>query len=186
MKSYPHRLHRNKILHLYIFLMVRRVSLSLLQFCLSSNNNIIKANSEGSISFAFVKAKAYTLQYIPYCMTVRGLFGLFSSVADPDVFCPVSAKFLLEICLKEICSKKYIQEPNSSATEIPKVFMAFTHTKKVDLGSFIKARIRIRPKRPGSDRIRNTAFLWDVSKEPKSCMMSGGCRKGAVEFSPSQ
>jgi hypothetical protein len=41
--------------------------------------------------------------------------------------------------------------------------MAFTHTKKVDTESFIKARIRnrirIRPKRSGSDRIRirNTA-----------------------------
>jgi hypothetical protein len=38
--------------------------------------------------------------------------------------------------------------------------MAFTHTKKVDIASFIKARIRIRPKRSGSDRIRirNTAL----------------------------
>jgi hypothetical protein len=45
---------------------------------------------------------------------------------------------------------------NKKATQIPKVFMAFTQTKKVDMGSFIKARIRIRIrlKRSGSDRIR--------------------------------
>jgi hypothetical protein len=35
-------------------------------------------------------------------------------------------------------------------TEIPKVLMAFTHTKKVHLWSFSMARIRIRPKRSGS------------------------------------
>jgi hypothetical protein len=32
--------------------------------------------------------------------------------------------------------------------------MAFTHTKKVDIGSFLNARIRISSKRSGSDRIR--------------------------------
>jgi hypothetical protein len=38
--------------------------------------------------------------------------------------------------------------------------MALTHTKKVKVGPFIKAKIRIRPKRSGSDRIRtrNTVF----------------------------
>jgi hypothetical protein len=28
--------------------------------------------------------------------------------------------------------------------QIPEVFMAFTHTKKVKIGSFLKAKIRIR------------------------------------------
>jgi hypothetical protein len=38
--------------------------------------------------------------------------------------------------------------------------MAFTHTKKVEIWLFIKARIRIRiqPKRSGSYRIRNADF----------------------------
>jgi hypothetical protein len=63
----------------------------------------------------------------------------------------------------------YIHEPRSN----PKVFLAFTHTKKVYIGSFIKARIRIRvrPKRSGSDRIRiwihNTAYPI----KPSACLL---------------
>jgi hypothetical protein len=47
--------------------------------------------------------------------------------------------FLWKFYFAEICSK-----PKSYTTEIPEVFMAFTHTKKVDLELFIKGRIRIR------------------------------------------
>jgi hypothetical protein len=78
----------------------------------------------------------------------------------------------------KICSKKYLHEPTSYTTEIPEVSLAFKHTKKVEIWSFIRARIRfrirsqktgsgprrpdpvpdvrirIRPKRSGSDRIR--------------------------------
>jgi hypothetical protein len=49
---------------------------------------------------------------------------------DPDLN-KFSDNFLLEIFLEEICPKKCIHEPNSLATEIPKGFLTFTHTKKV-------------------------------------------------------
>jgi hypothetical protein len=45
-------------------------------------------------------------------------------------------------------------------TEIPEVFMAFTHTIKVKKGSFLKARIRIQSK---IVRIRNTAYKVRLS-----------------------
>jgi hypothetical protein len=44
----------------------------------------------------------------------------------------------------KICSKKCIVEPKSYTAEIHEVFIAKTHTKKVKIGSFIKAGIRIR------------------------------------------
>jgi hypothetical protein len=56
----------------------------------------------------------------------------------------------VEIILAEICSKKYSHELKSYTTEVSEVFMAFSHTKKVDIWSFIKARIRIRPQISGS------------------------------------
>jgi hypothetical protein len=63
----------------------------------------------------------------------------------------------------KICPNKYIHGPKS---EIPETFIAFTHTKKVEIGSFIKARIQIRPKRSGSDRIRirNTVKHCDCAQ----------------------
>jgi hypothetical protein len=42
-------------------------------------------------------------------------------------------------------SKKYLHEPKSQTTVIPEESLAFTHNKKVEIGSFIKARVRIRP-----------------------------------------
>jgi hypothetical protein len=95
-------------------------------------------------------------------------------VPDPDPYLyKFSDKLLQKLFLAEICFKKYVHEPKRSATGNPKVFMSFIHTEKVDIGSFIKARIRnrirsqtsvrirIRPKRSGSDRIRirNTAKI---------------------------
>jgi hypothetical protein len=52
----------------------------------------------------------------------------------------------------KIFSKKYIHGPKSETTEISKIFMDFTHNKKVEIVSFIKARIRIRSQTPGSDQ----------------------------------
>jgi hypothetical protein len=62
----------------------------------------------------------------------------------------------------KICSKKFENLQNQK--EIPKVFMAFTHTKKVQMWSFIKARIRIRPKRSGA------ATLVENIKNIKICL----------------
>jgi hypothetical protein len=44
----------------------------------------------------------------------------------------------------KICSAKYIHGPKSKTTEILEVFMAFTHTKKVDI--YIQGHLL----RPGS------------------------------------
>jgi hypothetical protein len=38
----------------------------------------------------------------------------------------------------KICSKKYFNEPKSFKTEISEVFMAYAHTKKVKIVSFIR------------------------------------------------
>jgi hypothetical protein len=48
---------------------------------------------------------------------------------DPNKF---AANFFLKTFLMKICSKKYLNGPKSQITLIPQVFMAFTHTKKVD------------------------------------------------------
>jgi hypothetical protein len=64
------------------------------------------------------------------------------------------ANFFPEILLLKICSKKYctyVHDPKSKI-EIPEVFMAFTHTNKVKIRSFLKARIRIRSQTSGSDQ----------------------------------
>jgi hypothetical protein len=51
----------------------------------------------------------------------------------------------------KICSTKYIHGPKSKTREIiNEVFTAFTHIQKVEIGSFIKARIRIRFQMSGS------------------------------------
>jgi hypothetical protein len=59
---------------------------------------------------------------------------------DPNKF---SANFFLKICLMKICSKKNLHESKSKTIEIPEVSLAFKHTKKVEIWSFIRARIRI-------------------------------------------
>jgi hypothetical protein len=48
-------------------------------------------------------------------------------------------------------AKKDTHGPKSEATEILKVHIAFTLTKKVDIGSFIKASIQIRPEKSNAD-----------------------------------
>jgi hypothetical protein len=68
----------------------------------------------------------------------------------------------------KICSKKYIHVPKSKTTEILEVFIAFTYTKKVYIGAFIKARIRIRI------RIRSQTFGTDQKgPDPQRCFKVG-------------
>jgi hypothetical protein len=78
---------------------------------------------------------------------------------DPDLKNQISANFILTTFFTKICSYKYctyIYEPKSEAIEIFEV-MAFTHTKKVYVEPFIKARIRI--------WIRNTGVNMNVFKQ---------------------
>jgi hypothetical protein len=73
---------------------------------------------------------------------------------DPDQN-KLSADFLMLIFLMKIWFKKYIHGPKVKQQRHLKytgtvLYMAFTHTKKVDVGSFVEARIRIRI-RPNPD-----------------------------------
>jgi hypothetical protein len=74
--------------------------------------------------------------------------ALFTSVADPDPepdLNKFAENFLVEIFLMKLCSKKYILGPKVEQQRFLKyLFMAFTLTKIVQIGSFIQARIRIR------------------------------------------
>jgi hypothetical protein len=98
--------------------------------------------------------------YLQCCGYGRFLIGSVSDfwkrpnpVLDPDPdLNKFSNNFLHEIFMAKICSKKYFHEPKSWATDISKVFLAFTHTKIVDVGSFIRARTRIRPQTSGFDQ----------------------------------
>jgi hypothetical protein len=63
----------------------------------------------------------------------------FRKRPDPDPgLHKILAKFLVEIFLVEICPKKFIHEQKSKARWFPKVFMAFSHTKKLILGHLLR------------------------------------------------
>jgi hypothetical protein len=74
----------------------------------------------------------------------------------------------------------------------PKVFMAFTHTKKVDIGSFIKAKIRIRVRSQtsgsGSDQKgpdptgSGSATLLVAHRQPDSHTDTGICNQTKHKF----
>jgi hypothetical protein len=57
-------------------------------------------------------------------------------------------------------AKKYTHGPKSKATEILKVHMAFMLTKKVEIGSFIKASVQIRPEKSNPDPQHCTNCIW--------------------------
>jgi hypothetical protein len=104
---------------------------------------------------------------------------------DPNKF---SANFFLNIFLMKICSQKYLHEPKSNTTEIPEVSLAFTlGTKKVEIGSFFKDRIRIRigSQKSGSDQkgpdpTRSETLLCRVAK-----FFGGDIRLSGQEIWPS-
>jgi hypothetical protein len=93
---------------------------------------------------------------------------------DPDLN-NISAKLLLEIFGRKYALKSIFMNQKVE-NQIFLNYLSLLHTKKVDIGALITARIRIwiRPKRSGSDRIRicNTCAVYCVPFEfsytPKS------------------